>query len=333
MAARKTKNYEKSRRMIGLRAVSLLNRNLSLNINGKVRNLVIDYIEFLTSLDIKEKFSKYAYKIIPKSAQWNAVRRKHVTASNVGRLCKWQMKSDYLLSKLSRYVSDTFESRGAIVEKQILDEISNNGYDIRYNNQIWIHRDIPWLSCTTDGVIVENDIVKIAIEIKSFTSLSQLKKEFNFSYGNLQIKDSSNTYAQIQTIAEVLNITHVLLVVEYEDKWYKFVIRRNLDFIWGVYDKLKEAYFRWIVPHNIYGLLNDCDKKTTNKRCYMNSNSYHRLMKILEMKEREFQPCGDWSFFMYYGNNVPSEINDTYFEMFEDKDLIVKLNNMNLKHV
>lgn len=43
---------------------------------------------------------------------------------------------------------------------------------------MWIHSSLFWLSCSTDGVIVENDIIKAALEIKSYTSQKNFRKAF-----------------------------------------------------------------------------------------------------------------------------------------------------------
>lgn len=95
-----SKGHKKPRKrsMLGKQLTKHRLSRLDVYINGKNRSLLKDTVKFLRTLDNKDKFSQYAYKIIHKSKQWNAIRMKHITATQVKRICQWKMKSDYLVT-------------------------------------------------------------------------------------------------------------------------------------------------------------------------------------------------------------------------------------------
>lgn len=165
---------------------------------------------------------------------------------------------------------------------------------------MWIHKTIPWLSCTMDGVIVKFGVIKIAIEIKSYTSEKRFKLAYDFYDNQVYLKRSSEEYAQVQTIAEVLNLSHVLLIVEWNLRIYKILVDRDLDFLWERFYKLKEVYFRFILRYNLYGKLEPEDKWGRPKRSYFGKVVYDRLINLLKKHEDNYNNDDDISYLEYY---------------------------------
>lgn len=57
-----------------------------------------------------------------------------------------------------------------IIEKYVLKILRLKNIKILYSNKIFIHKNIPWISSTPDGVIVEDKRIVSFLEIKSYTS-------------------------------------------------------------------------------------------------------------------------------------------------------------------
>lgn len=156
---------KKSKRIIAREVSACKAKRVKVKIDGNIKDLFWDYVTFLKSLDRKEVFSEYSSTIDIKGAQWNAIRRKHLTASQIKRVYKWTEKTRYIYDFLSQYISEHLNGRGLILEKVIIRLINMSGYELQYCNQIWIHKQLIWLSCTTDGVIVHNGKLVAAVEI------------------------------------------------------------------------------------------------------------------------------------------------------------------------
>lgn len=90
---------EKKKSTMGKTSASIRKNRIFILINGVKRDVIEDYCKFLLSLDSKNKFSSYAFRVKAKSSQWNVIRRKHITASHIKRLANWNMKSDCLIKR------------------------------------------------------------------------------------------------------------------------------------------------------------------------------------------------------------------------------------------
>lgn len=316
-----------SHKSIGKNATDQRLERLICNINDKKVNILNDYIDFFKNLDRPEDFKNYSSKIVPYSPQWNEIRRKHVTASEIKRVLSWKKESPYIFRQISKYINGKNPNRGVLLEPHICKLIEMNGYNLKYQNQIWIHKLLPWLSCTTDAVIVNGTKLVAAVEIKTFTSLESMKKVFYLSNGEYKPKTDTRIYYQLQTICEILNVPYILLVFEYNLKIRKVLIERDLDFIWNKFDRLKELYLTHIVSYYLYGVPPYLNKGKSKYLGHFNRYTYLKLEVFLKKKEHLFRDNSESSIFEFYPHEKPSNNKDEYFDLFGDKLLRNKLMN------
>lgn len=111
MGLRKGKYYKRKCEATGKRSSKIRKEDLVVDINGEQVKILDKYIDFLRTLDQKENFIRYANRIKQKSAQWNEIRRKHLTASQITRICQWLKKDPYIFDNISKYISDKKKSR------------------------------------------------------------------------------------------------------------------------------------------------------------------------------------------------------------------------------
>lgn len=259
--------------------------NLITRINGKLTHVVNDYIGFLKKLDDPNRFLNYRSKIQPFSRQWNNIRKKHITSSQLKRLLSWKKESAYIYSQITKYVFGKYLNRGSILEKFIIKLLKLNGMTLESTNEIWIHPQIPWLSCTVDGIVYHNGIPIALAEIKTFTSESQLKKNILNENGKHLLSKQSRAYYQLQCAGHIINCDILLLVFKYKFKVKVIVVEKEPDFICRVFGQLRELYFKYIVPFNIYGLPKA--KANVNKVNvgYFTDRVFERLMMLLRKYE------------------------------------------------
>lgn len=332
MATRKLKYKTKSRRVTGKRSANIRTLDLYAYINKKKKNIFKDYINILKSLDTKQQMARIASSIEPKSPQWNQIRRKRVTSSNIKRICKWKNESPYIFRKVTKYVSNKYESRGDKVEKAVLNVIEDSGFNLAHKGQIWVHRDLIWLSCTTDSIIMSNNQIKIAVEIKSYESTASLKKAFKIIENNFILKKTSAEYYQVQAIIEVLNITHCLLVVEHKLTLHSHLVQRDFDFLHNNFHKIRDFYFKYQLPYLLYGPLSNNSKTLKPRIEYFRKRTYVELMNMLHKHEDLVIGNTDMSYLEYYTNEKPSQVNDGFMEKFTDANLINRLKGDWLKY-
>ena len=324
MAKRKDKYKKPSRRSILKNAKLLKKHSLLVDISGQKQDVFIDYVEFLKKLDHKEQFSKYGLKILHRSPQWNAIRKKHITASNVKRLCSWEATSNYIFRKLGRYISNKVVSRGDMIEGRIINILVDNGMTIKYENSMWVHKTLPWISCSIDGAIVVENKIKCAIEIKSYQSKARFSNAFKIVDRKLVINSKSHEFCQIQMIAEIVDVPFVVVIVEFELKIYGTIVIRDLDHFYNIFEKLKLLYFKYVIPCNIYGLDSLKQSKYTKKLQYFSDHTYKNLMKLLTIHEDQFN-TNEYSILCYCPDVRPSDNIAEYFDFNIDRNFMVNL--------
>lgn len=332
MGTRKERYWSKSRRRIAKYASHISHDRVIIKINGKMRDLVEDYIAYLRKLDKKENLKYTSKNIKIYSKQWNQFRRKHITACHLKRILFWNERSPYLYKCITKYISGNNPNRGILLEGLILDILRKNGYTVKYINELWVHKYLPWLSCTSDGVIVNNDRFVAAVEIKTFTSSINFHNTIEITPDGKSLKQNTRIYFQVQAIAEIIDVPYVVFIYEFKGVVDKMLVDRDLDFIWRYHELIKERYFKHIIPFYLYGIPKNIDKNKKKKISYFSDNIYQRLMVVLEKRQEDYGYCEEDSFFHYYPDIKPSEVYNTYFEMFTDIEQITRLKHDPLLH-
>lgn len=238
-----------------------------------------------------------------------------ITASKVKKIVRWKGNSEYIISYCSKYVPEDTSQRGLKMEPLIRKLLRLNGYDFKKEGEIWIHNDILWLSCTTDGILYEGDGIVSALEIKSYESLNSLKNAFVINDNKYYLKRTFSEYYQIQMVAEILDVPFVVLVLEWQNKIRKLIIFRDLDFLWSLFKQLRDFYFRYLVPSIIYG--KDLTMQVNAKKHIglFTDRKYQEFLIILESNEKLFNNDYDEeSMFCYYPFIKPSDAKPEYFE-------------------
>lgn len=331
MSDLQAKRKKKSKRRIAQQTTRIRMNRYYITINGVERNVIDDYLSFLNKLDTKDQFKKFAHLVLPFSAQWNQIRRKHLTASKIKKISQWKSRSPYIFKFCSKYISNHFKHRGSIIENYVRKLLKLNNYDFKDEGLIWIHKNLKWLSCTTDGILYENDKVITALEIKSYTSSKTLHKAFHIKDDIFLLKETSTEYCQMQIISEIIDIPYVILVFEWNMKIRKVVVKRDLDFLHDVFEKLKVFYFRYLIPYLIYTIpLND-QKSLSNTLEYFTDYQYKKMMDILEKNEYKLMGTEE-SIYFYYSEVKPSEARTEYFAFNEKKISALRIITSELEH-
>lgn len=174
------------------------------------------------------------------------------------------------------------------MEKFIVKLLKLNGMTLESTNEIWIHPQIPWLSCTVDGIVYDDGIPIALAEIKTFTSESQLKKNVLNENGKYSLSKRSREYYQLQCAGHIINCDILLLIFEYKFKLKVIVVEKEPDFICRVFRQLRELYFKHIVPFNIYGLPKVKANENKVNVGYFTDRVFKRLMLLLRKYEENF---------------------------------------------
>lgn len=325
MGVRKKKYRRRRREIIGKQSAASRKLEIMISYNGQQINLFDKYIEFLRNLETKANFKNKAQSINIKSKEWNDMRRCRITASHVKRIYKWRRNSSYIYEKITRKIEKYFKTRGDKIERLILKILKNSGYEVRYSGKLWIHRDLPWISGTTDGVLIKDGKINTVLEVKSYESDKSFKKAFEMISGKYILRKSSHEYYQIQLLAEIINVTHIYFVFEYKYQIFTQVIERDLDFLYRIFDTLKRFYFKNLIPYLILDPKLENNSQKQKKIEYMSDVTYNRLMKILLKNEYMINGNTEESILSYYGDELPSEVNDGFFDLFTNKELLKKM--------
>lgn len=264
MAIRKQSYRRKCRSRSAKRARSLRMNTLIHKINDKNENVLEDYVKFLSNLDTKAQFCKFSNKVKPFNAQWNALRRKRVTASKFKKIVKWTKKTNYIYKFKFKYISDMKKCRGRQIEDLVAAYLIENGFNVKHINELWIHKHLRSFCCTSDGVIFNDNNLETFVEIKSYSKDPFVSNILSRNIDNISINPESSEYYQIQMVAEIIDVAYGIFIWVFDDKANFIIVERNLDFLWNHFDKVKHKYFRYIVPHIIYGPLK-LSKKSQNQ--------------------------------------------------------------------
>lgn len=97
---------------------------------------------------------------------------------------------------------------------------------------MWIHSDFPWLSCSPDGLTIQNDQI-IPVEIKCSNQNKSARKLILEYYG------------QFQTQMEIVGAKHLLLILV---EWEKLAIRafsvsKDIEFVSKIIKIAEQKYF------------------------------------------------------------------------------------------
>lgn len=245
MGGGKLRYKDKSRRLMAMNASLYKYGNLIAKVNGKKRHLLNDYIEFFKKLDDPEIFNNYNRNIIANSPQWNIIRKKHITASEVRRVFALHQKTSYIFSQATKYIRGQNLNRGMLLEKSIIDLLITRGIPIERANTTYIHQLIPLLSCTIDGLVMCGDRPLTVIEIKTFKSKNQFESNFKLVNNDITLNNKSRAYYQIQTTISILDVDFGLLVFEYQ-------LKVNILIVNKANNLMMEIYLRYLVPYSIY---------------------------------------------------------------------------------
>lgn len=306
-------------------------------INYKNYDISKDYIKFFNNLETKSQFITYKSSIVPFSKQWMAIRSKRITSSNVNNILKWTMKTNYIHNKIRFYVNSDSSKRGKIMHEIISILLNIQNKSIIKNDEIWIHRNIRWLSSIPDCLIKIKNKPICTIEIK--TSIHDpLKNIIKISEdGNYELKSKNHQiYNQMQMQMEVLNVFFGYLIFEHNGKIYTLFIKRDLNYLHDIFENLFDKYFRYLIPYYIYGPIKDRNGNTLEKSTnYISKKKSEYLLEILDQRTNEIKNLENFEeLFFYNAINLEDEKDEIYdfFDLEEtQKKIEIILKNLNTK--
>ncbi|CAH1170962.1 unnamed protein product [Phaedon cochleariae] len=189
------------------------------------------------------------------SAMWFAERRKRITASNFGTICKARSHKSKLniaksLTSSKHFVNEAMK-HGIDSEKLALDAfINQTGYKYEKCGLV-IHENYSFLAGSPDGLLNGDGIIEIKCPYKvRECDRNETLRNLDDIDNNGKLKVTSKYYYQIQGLLEVTNRSWCEFVV-YTFKGIQFTekIFKRPDFFRNIMlNKLKEFFFYYHLP-------------------------------------------------------------------------------------
>lgn len=127
-------------------------------------------------------------------------------------------------------------------------------------------------------------------------------------------------------IAEILNVTHMYLVYEYENVLRTLVVTRDLEFLRHIFDKLRDFYFRHLVPYNLFGPIYSRNDDTKMRTEYLSDVAYDRLLKLIIKNQSVIGNKRYLSFITYHSHFPTSTDQNNFFTLNNSPQLLHKMN-------
>lgn len=189
---------------------------------------------------------------------WHQERKKRLTASNFGRICKLLESTDR-----GKTAKDIFSSNftGNIYTKYGTDNEINAIHDFEKvlgksvtACGLFVHPDYPYLAASPDGLIDDDAIIEIKCPYKARNmcpedAITQKLIQFaTFDNGTFRLKRTDKYYFQLQGQLFVSGKHDCYFIV-----WTKFgllyeKITRDVEFWNEMFPKLKTFYFESLLP-------------------------------------------------------------------------------------
>lgn len=193
-----------------------------------------------------------------RSPKWHAERRKRLTASNFGIICKAKVQKT-LETKLKDvlYKKDTYYKIKAIKYGQENEERAlqkykeiHSSYVIR-STGLWVHKEFQYFGCSPDALVNENGILEIKCpysvkDIHPGTAIKAGKLDFLSEDGML--KEWHNYNFQIQDQLAITQKKWCDLCVYSSKGIYIVRIFQKKSFIDNMFQKLQDIYFFYYLP-------------------------------------------------------------------------------------
>nr|CAH7732897.1 unnamed protein product [Callosobruchus chinensis] len=232
---------------------------------------------YLKSLKLSEaQISSIERDTRPQSncSQWKEERKKRVTSSYFGRICKVRDAASFqnIIESITSCadVQIPATTHGRNFEKhaiELYEKISNVTCS---RSGLVIHRQYPYLAASPDGLVGSDGIVEVKCP---YNARNSDPHKYNFDFLNKNgesVRCVHNYYYQIQGILEVTDRTWCDLII-YTFKGIKVIrVNRNKKFWDMIIKKLRVFYLFHFLP-SILGY----DKLSSSQRKWITSEEIH----------------------------------------------------------
>lgn len=213
--------------------------------NEFLKDKCVTFIKELNEIDSTErKRIKIETATQRKCEEWNKERRKRITASNFGRICKARnhnsklnIAKDIVQQKnISRIpaVKHGIDNEGAAIDAYI----KKTKCDYQVSGLI-LHKSLPFLAASPDGLINEDGILEVKCPFK-------MKPDYLDSKGKLKM--THNYFYQVQGLLEITNRPWCDFAIYNHGDLLIQRIYRNKRFWKGIINKLKAFYYYYYLP-------------------------------------------------------------------------------------
>uniref|UniRef100_A0A1Y1LUC9 YqaJ viral recombinase domain-containing protein n=1 Tax=Photinus pyralis TaxID=7054 RepID=A0A1Y1LUC9_PHOPY len=219
-----------------------------------------EFLEVLRCADKKKICMETASQ--SNSNLWYQERKKRITASNFGRVCKLR-KTTSTAKLVSQLLYTTFAGNSSttfgLENEETAIKLFQNAHNVSVTQSgLVIDDELPYLACSPDGLVGNNCIIEIKCSPKS-GPLSPLEgakqKKIDFCVienGKLTLKRSHNYYYQIQGALHICKKQLCYFIIYTLGGLHVETIERDDDF-WEtkMKEKLADFYFNSLLPEII----------------------------------------------------------------------------------
>ncbi|XP_031340878.1 uncharacterized protein LOC116168984 [Photinus pyralis] len=196
-----------------------------------------------------------------KSDIWIAERKKRLTASNFGKICKLR-KTTNTAKTVSSILYSTFigsiHTRFGLDSESAAIELFEDMYNVQVTRcGLIIDENNPFLACSPDGLVENNAVIEIKSSLKSGDNTplqaGALKLfdycEINKDENKLTLKKKHNYYYQVQGILEITGRQKCYFIVYTKGGIHVEEIERDKIFWHNQMEKkLKQFYYKSLLP-------------------------------------------------------------------------------------
>lgn len=189
---------------------------------------------------------------------WHQERKKRLTASNFGRICKLLDTTDK--SKVARdlvssnFTGNVYTKYGSDNEDNALNDFMKIvGITVK-SCGLFVHRNYPFLAASPDGLIADDGIVEIKCPYKARNLLPEdaieqkLIQFATFVDGNFRLKRSDKYYYQVQGQLFVTGRKFCYFIVWTPHGFLYEKIERDEECWRKMLPKLERFYFEYLLP-------------------------------------------------------------------------------------
>lgn len=268
-----------------------------------------NFLKTLTAVD-PQKLEKET-RMQRNSKVWHEERKKRITASNFGLICKaCQRKTLYSITYDLHYTSvpkGPAIQYGINNEQAALTEYTKVTKNKVFASGLRIHPQYPYLGCSPDGLIGSEGIVEVKCpysirDCGACEAVRQNKIKYLTAQG--QLIENSNYYFQIQGMLEILNRSWCDLVIYSQSDIFVTRIPRNEKFWNLMKSKLTIFYLNFFLPEMFL--------RQKNK------------FLIQEQEIKSFTPISE---IIFFSNGLITNIN--YYKYYQRDYVVANYDNLN----